>query len=298
MNYPKMVKIRQKLCNEKLDDIPMKVRKEIFKLDIGGKIEKGDTVAITCGSRGISNINIIIKAVVDTLSELGLNSFIVPAMGSHGSATAEGQKEMIAHYGVTEDFIGVPIAASISIPLCIFTVLNTGWILSPNSEVISPSTGKIKLGLSSKLSIPTSATPRFSFASGIIFSKFLKVPRTFEKSIFQFIVVLIPLDIIFVNPISILLTNSIAAMATRDTKDCKRNLSQKLFSPYFLGPNTVPNFLYSFMYFGLGIFSKLLLFIYFLSHSSLYINILYLLNEQIILISVNVKACFILNLTK
>jgi hypothetical protein len=110
-----MVKIRQKLCNEKLDDIPMKVRKEIFKLDIGGKIEKGDTVAITCGSRGISNINIIIKAVVDTLSELGLNSFIVPAMGSHGSATAEGQKEMIAHYGVTEDFIGVPIKSSMDV---------------------------------------------------------------------------------------------------------------------------------------------------------------------------------------
>jgi hypothetical protein len=69
-------------------------------------------VAITAGSRGIANIARIIKAAVAHLRSLGAEPFIVPAMGSHGGATAEGQRQVIESYGITEAFCGCPIRSS------------------------------------------------------------------------------------------------------------------------------------------------------------------------------------------
>lgn len=69
-------------------------------------------MAITAGSRGIANIAEIIRAIVDHFKQLGAKPFIVPAMGSHGGGTDEGQRQVIESYGITESFVGCPIRSS------------------------------------------------------------------------------------------------------------------------------------------------------------------------------------------
>ncbi len=112
MNYPKMVPIRQRFERTKLANIPEAVRNELGKLGLNKLIKPGQSVALTAGSRGIANIPVIIKSTIQFLGDLGARPFIVPAMGSHGGATAEGQLELLRSYGVTEAAMGAPIRSS------------------------------------------------------------------------------------------------------------------------------------------------------------------------------------------
>ncbi len=107
-----MMKIRQRVDNREVENIGAEVSSELKKIDIKGKIQPGDRVAITSGSRGIANIADIIKTVVKEIRLTGANPFIFPAMGSHGGATAAGQLEIVEDYGITEYNIGVPIVSS------------------------------------------------------------------------------------------------------------------------------------------------------------------------------------------
>ena len=95
---PKMVKIRQNFDPQHIDpaDIPAVVRAQLDRPEITGQIKPGMSIAITSGSRGVANVALITKAAVDFLKELGAEPFVFPAMGSHGGATAEGQKEVLA----------------------------------------------------------------------------------------------------------------------------------------------------------------------------------------------------------
>ena len=70
------------------------------------------SVAVTAGSRGIRNVDIITRSVVNFVKSRGATPFIVPAMGSHGGATAEGQRQLLAGYGITEDAMGCEIRSS------------------------------------------------------------------------------------------------------------------------------------------------------------------------------------------
>lgn len=115
MNFPKMMKVRQQLCDDIVKDIPAKIAEELAGIGIKHKIKNGDTVAITAGSRGIRNIDLIVKGVVDEVKKIGGCPFVVPAMGSHGGATAHGQKELLAHYGVCEAYIGAPVKATMEV---------------------------------------------------------------------------------------------------------------------------------------------------------------------------------------
>ena len=110
--YPRMVHVRQKFASERVADIAKEVDSQLGRLKLGEKVRAGDTVAVTVGSRGIANIPEIIRATVEHLKSLGAEPFLVPAMGSHGGATAEGQREVIEGYGVTEEFVGAPIRSS------------------------------------------------------------------------------------------------------------------------------------------------------------------------------------------
>lgn len=112
MPYPRMMRIRQRFEAPQVDDIPAAVRAEVAKLDLGSRVDKGQTVAISVGSRGIFSIALIIKSLVEELKKLGLEPFLVPAMGSHGGGTAEGQRAIIEGYGVTEEYTGAPIRAT------------------------------------------------------------------------------------------------------------------------------------------------------------------------------------------
>ncbi|HEV2122921.1 MAG TPA: lactate racemase domain-containing protein, partial [Chloroflexota bacterium] len=78
-------------------------------------IKPGARLALTAGSRGISHIPEILGACVAALRERGAEPFIVPAMGSHGGATAEGQREVLEGYGITEDAVGAPIHATMDV---------------------------------------------------------------------------------------------------------------------------------------------------------------------------------------
>ncbi|MCC7421195.1 MAG: DUF2088 domain-containing protein [Planctomycetaceae bacterium] len=112
MSFPRMIRVRQTFDATRVDDIPGEVEDQLVRLDLGRKVKPGQTVAITAGSRGINNIALIVKAIVDHVKALGGVPFIVPAMGSHGGGTAEGQREIIEGYGITEDFLGCEIRAS------------------------------------------------------------------------------------------------------------------------------------------------------------------------------------------
>ena len=109
---PRMLRVKQKFEAPTLEDIPAAVRAEVQSLALGSKVTAGESVAISVGSRGIANIALIIKSLVEELRVLGLEPFLVPAMGSHGGGVAEAQQAIIEGYGVTEEYTGAPIKAS------------------------------------------------------------------------------------------------------------------------------------------------------------------------------------------
>jgi hypothetical protein len=109
---PKMIRVRQKLPAPRLNDVAGAVTSELQKLNLGQRVKPGETVAITCGSRGIANIAIITQAIVDFVRSLGAVPIIIPAMGSHGGATAAGQLAVLAEYGITPTSMNCEIRAS------------------------------------------------------------------------------------------------------------------------------------------------------------------------------------------
>jgi len=112
MAYPQIFRVRQKFDAPKVANVPAEVAKQLATLDLASKIRPGQSVAVTMGSRGIANIQHVIKAAVAHLLSIGAQPFIVPAMGSHGGGTPEGQRAIVEGYGVTEEFVGCPIRSS------------------------------------------------------------------------------------------------------------------------------------------------------------------------------------------
>jgi hypothetical protein len=114
VKLPKMLKVRQHFDPSSIEkeNIPKAVFNELAKPTIADTVKPGKRIAITCGSRGVDNIAVITKSIADFVKSKGAFPFIVPAMGSHGGATAEGQKALIAGYGVTEEFCGCPVLSS------------------------------------------------------------------------------------------------------------------------------------------------------------------------------------------
>lgn len=112
MLFPQVFRVRQKFDDTRVEDIPAEVERNLAALKLGQRVKPGQSVAITCGSRGVANIATIVKAAVDHFKALGAAPFVVPAMGSHGGGTAEGQRGVLETYGVTEPYLGCPIRAS------------------------------------------------------------------------------------------------------------------------------------------------------------------------------------------
>jgi hypothetical protein len=115
MRLPRLVRLRQHFERPRLEDIPKAVFQTLQTLDLSAKIHPGDTVALTAGSRGIASIALVLRNTVAFLKALGARPFIVPAMGSHGGGTAEGQRQILHSYGITEDFVEAPIRASMEV---------------------------------------------------------------------------------------------------------------------------------------------------------------------------------------
>jgi len=109
MSFPPIARVRQTALQPEVKDVPLAIAEEIRKSRIAGRVRAGGTIAVTVGSRGIAGIDRIARSVVDTLKELGFSPFVVAAMGSHGGGTPEGQRALLAEFGVTEASVGCPI---------------------------------------------------------------------------------------------------------------------------------------------------------------------------------------------
>ena len=111
---PKFVRVKQNFPHNELseDDIKKIIRDNFSKPEFKNTIKPGKRICITAGSRGLSNIVLITRTVVDCVKELGGEPFIIPAMGSHGGATAEGQRGILKSYNITEETMGCPIVSS------------------------------------------------------------------------------------------------------------------------------------------------------------------------------------------
>jgi Lactate racemase N-terminal domain len=113
--YPNMYRIRQRFEGPAVQDIPATVAAELARAHVAAVIKPGQTVALTAGSRGVANIATIVKATADYLKTIGAKPFVIPAMGSHGGGTADGQLDVLRHYGITEASIGVPLRATMEV---------------------------------------------------------------------------------------------------------------------------------------------------------------------------------------
>ena len=111
--FPRMIRVKQVFQGPTVEDVPGAVRAELGRLAL--PVKAGESVALTVGSRGVVNIAAIVRATVEHMKALGALPFIIPAMGSHGGGTAEGQRAVLEHYGVTEATMGCPVHATMDV---------------------------------------------------------------------------------------------------------------------------------------------------------------------------------------
>ncbi len=112
---PRFFRLQQIFDTPGLTDPSQATREALAALPAAKFIRRGMRVAVGAGSRGIANYDAIVRTVCEELKGLGAEVFIVPAMGSHGGATAPGQLDVLAHYGITEAAMGVPIRSSMDV---------------------------------------------------------------------------------------------------------------------------------------------------------------------------------------
>ena len=115
MALPKMTRIQQQFEAPVLTALPATIHAELERINAASIVHPGDTVAITAGSRGVANVATAVKATADYLKTIGAKPFVIPAMGSHGGATPEGQRSVLEHYGITEETAGVPVKATMDV---------------------------------------------------------------------------------------------------------------------------------------------------------------------------------------
>jgi hypothetical protein len=115
LSFPKVYKIKQKFNTDKIENIEEEIRSQFDKIRVQDIVKPDMRVAVTAGSRGIANIQRILRTVCEYLKSLGAHPFIVPSMGSHGGATAAGQVKVLEKLGITEESIGVPILSSMDV---------------------------------------------------------------------------------------------------------------------------------------------------------------------------------------
>ena len=115
MIFPRMVEVRQRIEAPKIDDYVSEIRGELRRKGIGERVRPGSRIAITAGSRGIAHYPEILATVVEEVKGAGGEPFLIPAMGSHGGATPEGQLRVLRSLGITPETVGAPIKASMEV---------------------------------------------------------------------------------------------------------------------------------------------------------------------------------------
>src|SRR5437016_1119806 len=115
MEFPRLLPVRQNFTERAIQDVAGEVQRQLGASAFSSRLKPGARVALGVGSRGIANIAAIVRAVVDYWKAQGCQPFIFPAMGSHGAATAEGQADVLAHYGIHEATMGCPIISALDV---------------------------------------------------------------------------------------------------------------------------------------------------------------------------------------
>ncbi|RFB86084.1 hypothetical protein B5K11_28925 [Rhizobium leguminosarum bv. trifolii] len=113
--YPKIHRLKQKIAGRPVGDIERTIASQVAPILQNPRVQPGATVAVGCSSRGIANYAKIVGSVVKTLFDAGYRPFLFPAMGSHGSGTAEGQADVLARAGITEATMGCQIKSSLDV---------------------------------------------------------------------------------------------------------------------------------------------------------------------------------------
>jgi hypothetical protein len=111
----RLLLIRQNLPDRRLADVAGEAYRQLAASTLAARLAPGARVAIGVGSRGIANIDVIVHSTVRYWRDAGMQPFIFPAMGSHGAATAEGQTDVLAHFGITERSVGCPIVSRLDV---------------------------------------------------------------------------------------------------------------------------------------------------------------------------------------
>lgn len=112
---PRMGTVRQGFERPVIGDVGGELKKKLAAAGVDGLIQPGQRVAVAVGSRGIANLPVLVKTLVNAIQQAGARPFIVPAMGSHGGATATGQTEVLQSLGISEKSVGAPIEASMQV---------------------------------------------------------------------------------------------------------------------------------------------------------------------------------------
>jgi hypothetical protein len=115
MEFPRLLVVRQNFPDRRLPDVGAEVHKQLAAGGFAGRLKPGSKVAIGVGSRGIHNIATIVRNVAQYWKDAGMSPFLFPAMGSHGAASAAGQAEVLAHYGITEANMGCPVLSRLDV---------------------------------------------------------------------------------------------------------------------------------------------------------------------------------------
>ena len=115
MLFPQMTLVKQTFDSTCVEDVPAALKAELEAAGIRERITPGQRIAITAGSRGITNIAVITRCLADFIKECGAEPFVFPAMGSHGGATAQGQKALLSTFGITEEAMECPILSSMEV---------------------------------------------------------------------------------------------------------------------------------------------------------------------------------------
>jgi hypothetical protein len=109
MNLPLLAPLRQTTPQPMITNVAEEVRRQWLGSRFASRLRRGSRVAVAVGSRGIANLATMVRATLDSLRDLGAQPFVVAAMGSHGGATAEGQRQLLAEYGISSQALGVPV---------------------------------------------------------------------------------------------------------------------------------------------------------------------------------------------
>jgi len=111
----RLLLVRQHFPDRRLVDVRAEARRQLERSNLAARLQPGARVAIGVGSRGIANIDAIVHSVIEYWRAHGMAPFILPSMGSHGAATPEGQADVLAHFGITQESMGCPIVSRLDV---------------------------------------------------------------------------------------------------------------------------------------------------------------------------------------